>query len=365
VKRLVFSLTLALLLCARSASANEKVRVLVPDRDNLQYMSFWVAKGAGYFGEEGIDIDLVVASAPQQTTNLFTNGEADAAVLPPPMYVNLIAAKAPVVLLANLLANDPIELIVRRSVMEERKLSPSQPLKQKLAGLNGLRLGVAPHPPSRLRALFASQGLDADKEVKLVILHGKEQNAAFHENEVDALYAHTPYLERAILNDDAVVLVDQCRGEAPELAHRQIHAFAMQRRYLEEHRPLALAAIRAIDRAERLIHASQEAAVNAIAKEYPNRPRKEIETIVRLYEPAIPTSTEMKALEIPKALELFPANMPKPDLAGIDLDKHVFIPPTPAEAAKPRRAWMIVGAVVAGLALLSFIALRSKKGQNT
>ena len=73
-----------------------------------------------------------------------------------------------------------------------------------------------------------SVGLDADKDVEMVILRGKEQNAAFHAGEVDALYAHTPYLEQAIVQDDAVVLVDQGRGEVAVLANRQIHCLAVR-----------------------------------------------------------------------------------------------------------------------------------------
>jgi len=354
--------TAVVILVASPASAAETVRVLVPDRANLQYMSFWLAKSAGFFADEGIDIELVVPDGPQQTEAYFEDRKAEVAVLPPPVYAKLIAGKVPVVLVANLLANDPIALVVRRSVLTERRLGPELPLRARLEGIRGLRLGVAPHPPTRLRALFASQGLDADKDTTLVILHGKEQNAAFRDGKVDALYAHTPYLERAIVHDDAVVLVDQCRGEVPALANRQIHALAVQRSLLETRRELVAKLVRAIARAEALVHRSQPEAVTALAREMPDRERRELETIVRLYEPAIPATPVVSAELLPGAVEMFPAGMPRPDLAGIDLQRHVAVDLSTGEPPRTSRAWaIVVGAVVTIAAAVTVLLARGRR----
>ena len=48
-----------------------------------------------------------------------------------------------------------------------------------------------------LVVLFAV-GLNPDRDVTIVIRRGQDQNDAFARDECDALYAHTPYLERAI-----------------------------------------------------------------------------------------------------------------------------------------------------------------------
>ena len=345
---------------AEARPASEKIKVLVPDRENLQYMSFWVAKSAGYFQDEGIDVELVSPPAPQQTATFFEEHAADVAVLPPPVYVGLIANKRPVVLVANLLTNDPIELIVRRSVLAARGVGPEVPVKARLEGLRGIKLGVAPHPPTRLRALFASQGLDADKDVTMTILHGKEQNAALRSGQVDALYAHTPYLERAIVHDDAVVLVDQARGEIPELAHRQIHTLAVQRSLLENRRELVVSMVRAIALAQTLIHRAPAEAVSALAREMPDRDRRELETIVKLYEPAIPKTPAVRADDIPPSLTFFPAGQAKPDLSGIDLGAHVAPDLLAVEPPHKARAWVIVFSAIF-LAVAVAVAMSARK----
>src|SRR5208283_2873033 len=122
-----------------------------------QYLAFWVAQGAGYFADQGVEPELLVPELPAQAIAKMIAGEAPVAVLPPPVYLQLIADRFPIELVANLLQNDPIDLVVRRSVFDQRRMSATAPLHERLLSLKGLRVGVAPGPPVRLRALFASE----------------------------------------------------------------------------------------------------------------------------------------------------------------------------------------------------------------
>ena len=42
------------------------VQVIVPDAHNLQDLAFFVAQGAGYFKDEGVELDLAVPDAPSE-----------------------------------------------------------------------------------------------------------------------------------------------------------------------------------------------------------------------------------------------------------------------------------------------------------
>ncbi len=320
---LTLAVATAVLTAPAVAQAAEHLTVLVPKDGNLQFMSFWVAQAGGYFAREGIDVELVSPPSPKQAETMFESGRSEAAVLAPPMYLRFIGNKAPIVLVANLLRNDPIDLVVKRDILEARHLSATMPLKERLTGLRGLRLGIAPHPPTRLRALFASEGLDVDRDLTLVTLHGNEQNAAFTEGRVDALYAHTPYLEKAIVQDGAAMLVEQTRGEFKTLANRQIHCLVFRRSVAAARPSVVLAAIRAIGAAEKSIHDSTTKTVDVLATAFPGRDRRELETIVRLYEPAIPDVPDVHVEDIAPALALFPDGLPKPDLGSIDLAPYV------------------------------------------
>ena len=302
------------------------VGVAVPTADNLQFMSFWIALGADFFKDKGLDVQVIVPPSPLGTGQFLLQGRADVAVLPPPMYLPLIGEGAEVLLFANLLENDQINLIVRKEVMEQRELSTTAPLVERLQGIRGLKVGVAPGPPTRLRVLFASVGLDADQDIEMVIVHGLEQNQAFEDGLVDALYAHTPFLERAIVQQGAVVLVNQSAGEVPELAGRQSHSLVTTRTFAAAQREVLVAMARAVHRAQQLIHTDQQAAIRAILQSgVPGLDRELVETIVGIYAPAIPSTPVVSVDGVTRVHELYPAHQTPPDLSGIDLSKYVAI----------------------------------------
>ncbi len=306
-----------------ASPAPPAIRVLLPDPDNLQYLAFWVARGAGYFDAEGVPLELVVADQPIQVSARMVAGAAPVAVLPPPVYLQLIADRYPLRLVANLLRNDPIDLVVRRSVFEQRHMDAKAPLRDRLLSLHGLRVGVAPGPPARLRALFASVGLDADRELTLVIRRGPDQNDAFARDECDALYAHTPYLEKALDDEDAVMLVNQSAGEVPALAMRQIHALVVHRDFLAAQPGAVEALVRAIARAETLVRTDAAATEDAVMRALPSLDRRHVRTLLGLYRAAVPAVPDVSVEGLAPALALFPASRRAPSLDGIPLAEFV------------------------------------------
>lgn len=302
----------------------DAIRVVIPTGDNLQFMSFWTALGAGFFGDEGLDVVVIVPPNPLGTGQFLLQGRAEIGVLPPPMYLPLIAEEEPILVFANLLQNDSINLIVRKEVTEERQLSPDAPLAEKLNAMQGLRVGVAPGPPVRLRLLFKSVGLDADKDVEMVIIHGASQNDAFSNGTIDALYAHTPYLEEALVGQEAVLIVNQSAGEVPELTNRQMHSLVTTQSYASANPEVLVALTRALHRAQQLVHTDQLATAGAILNSGIQRLEPErLKTIIAIYEPAIPPTPEVSVDGALKALELFPDHQTPPDLSGIDLTIYV------------------------------------------
>ena len=287
-------------------------------------MNFWVAQGAGFFQDESLEIQVVVPPQPGAVAQFIVKGMADVAVMTRPVFLNFIAQGQPILTFANLFGSDPINLVVRKEVAEERGLSADIPLAERLNGIRGLRVGVAPGPPVRLRVLFESVGLDADSDIEMVIIHGEGQNEAFEKGDVDALYAHTPFLEKALVDQGAVMLVNQSAGEVPELANRQYHTLVTTRKYAESSPEILVAMARAIYRAQQLIHADLQATADAIlASELKLQEPQGLETIIAIYEPAIPKTPEVSVEGALRELELFPAHQTPPDLSGIDVTNHI------------------------------------------
>jgi ABC-type nitrate/sulfonate/bicarbonate transport system substrate-binding protein len=290
------------------------VEVIVPERGNLQYLTFWVAMGAGY-----IDAQPRYPDSPGETGKLFQKDAAQVAVLPPPLFFQVVADGVPLVAVANLLRNDPIDLVVRQNV------APKGPLKEKLEKLKGLRIGVAPNPMTRFQELWKSVHMAPTVEV--VTLMGQEQNQALADGKVDGLYAHTPYLERALLQQHCVVVVNQAGGEVPELSARQIHTLAVTQKMLREQRPLVDKLIAGIARAEKLIHENRAAALEALLKAAPptgNDGRALTRKALELYANAIPETPHVTVEGLKRALELYPAKKRPPDLSRVDWNSLVI-----------------------------------------
>lgn len=311
---------------AATSGDESAIRVVIPTNNNLQFISFWTALGAGYFEEEGLIVETVFPPSPDRAGQVMLQGMADIAVLPPPMYLPLIEAEEPVRIFGNLFEDDQINLIVRETFATENGLSTDLTVRERLEAIAGLKVGVAPGPPTRLRVLFESVGMDADTDIEMVITHGADQNDAFGDGSVDALYAHTPFLEEALNNQGAVILVNQSAGEVPGLNGRQSHSLVGTRTFISENRDDVVAFTRAVYRAQQLIHEDQDAVVGALLESgIPGLERELLETIVRIYAPAIPDSPLVSVKGIEQAVDLYPDHQPQPDLSGLDLADFVAI----------------------------------------
>src|SRR6267154_1845118 len=135
-----------------AAPTRTPVRIEVPSSKNLQFFTLWVALGAGYFQQEGLEPKILVDATPRSAGQLLFQGQADVALLPPPMFLGMMAEDKPVVLFASLLANEPINLIVSARTAEERHLSTQSPLPARLHAITGVKIGLASEVGPRLRA---------------------------------------------------------------------------------------------------------------------------------------------------------------------------------------------------------------------
>ncbi len=307
-----------------AASTRMPVRIEVPSNKNLQFFTLWVALGAGYFQQEGLEPQILVDATPRSAGQLLFQGQADVALLPPPMFLGMIAEDKPILLFASLLANEPINLALRKSVADARKLSAHTGLRERLQAISGLRIGLAGEVAPRLRALFASAGLNADKEIQLVTIAGPDQVKAFAEGRIDVLFAHTPYLETVLVQHDAVLLVDTSGGEVPILADGQIHALGTTRALARTKPEMIAAVARAIYRAQLLIHSDAKRTVDAVIASGAAGPdRRMVEAFAAVYGPAVPRTPKVSLEGIERDAVLYPAHPRAPDFARVNAADYV------------------------------------------
>jgi NitT/TauT family transport system substrate-binding protein len=311
-------------LLAGARLAGKPVVIEVPSKSNLQFFTLWVALGSGFFGEEGLEPRLIVDETPRNAGQYLLDGKADVALLQPPMFLGRIAEEKPIVLFASLLANEPINLVVRKDVADARNIPVRASLGERLQAIKGLRIGVAGEPPPRLRTLFKSVGMDADRDVEIVIVDGLGQVEALAEKKVDGLFAHTPYLETAIVNYQAVLVADTSAGEVPELTDGQIHTLATTRQNAAEKKDMIAAITRAIYRAQKRIHSDPKATVDAIlASGATTANRQLVEAIATIYSPAVPQTPKISLIGMERDVTLYPAHPVAPDFRRVKAADYV------------------------------------------
>jgi ABC-type nitrate/sulfonate/bicarbonate transport system substrate-binding protein len=234
------------------------------------------------------------------------------------MFLGMMAEDKPILLFASLLANEPINLALRKSIADARSVSAHATLRERLQAIRGLRIGLASEVAPRLRALFASAGMNADRDVQLVTIAGPDQVKAFADGRIDMLFAHTPYLETVLVEHGAVLLVDTSGGEVPMLADGQIHALATTRA-LSRTKPEMMAAVtRAIYHAELLIHSDAKGTVDALlASGAAGQDQHSVEAFAAIYGPAVPRSPRISLEGVERDAALYPAHPRAPDFAKV------------------------------------------------
>jgi ABC-type nitrate/sulfonate/bicarbonate transport system substrate-binding protein len=108
------------------------------------------------------------------------------------------------------------------------------------------------------------------------------------------------------------------------LTNRQIHMLVTTRAYADASPDVLVAMARAVHRAQRLVHADQAAAAEAIrASGVGLQAPTALTLLVELYEPAIPWSPEVSVEGVLRELALLPEHREPPDLGDVDMSAHV------------------------------------------
>ena len=295
------------------------VRIEVPNAHNLQFFTFWVALGAKYFEQEGLEPEVLYAPRPRSVGERLFRGDADVALLPPPMFLGMMAEKKPVALFASLLANEPINLVLHKDIASARGFSAGSPLRDRLLALSGLKVGLASEVTPRLRALFAFAGLDADKQLRLVTVAGQIRCRLSRAGK-STCSLPTRRISRRCCFSIRRFLSSTIRGERCRFWRTARSMLSATTRALAERNPdMMVAVARAIYRAQQLIHSNPAATVDAIfASGAAAQDRRSVETFVAVYGPAVPATPAISLAGIERAATLYPAHPRAPDFSRVD-----------------------------------------------
>ncbi len=169
---------LSLLLSQAPAHAQELRRILYGVSTSISHLPVWVAKDAGLFAKNGLNVEPVQIRGGAVSTMAIMSGQA---VLSGVGAGSVVAARVEggdIVLLACPADLEPVYLIARPEIK-----SPSE-LKGKAAGVTRLNSSIHFYLRSALRMV----GIDSDKEMTLLQLGGSaEISSAFEGGRIAAV----------------------------------------------------------------------------------------------------------------------------------------------------------------------------------
>ncbi|WGF90557.1 ABC transporter substrate-binding protein [Marinivivus vitaminiproducens] len=188
--RLAFA---SLLLLAQPAAAQDKLTLLLEWYVNPDHAPIVLAQELGYFGEEGLEVEIVPPADPSDPPKLVAAGQADIGVSYQPQLHIQVDQGLPLVRIGTLVAT-PLNTIM---VLEDGPV-------QSLADLEGRRVGysVSGVETALLDAMLAGHGLSSE-DVEMVNVNFA-LSPALMSRQVDAVIGAYRNVELVQLEEDGV-----------------------------------------------------------------------------------------------------------------------------------------------------------------
>jgi NitT/TauT family transport system substrate-binding protein len=178
---------------------------------------FAIAKG--FFRDENLEVSVVATERAPNIDALLSRA-ADIVLTPPDQAMRVQMKGQPVRLIAGLVNKYASHIVVRKSILEEKKVTLDSSVADRVAAMKGLKLattGAGGAPDSLFRYLFADHGINPDTEVQLVPVRGggAAMLAALKQGSVDGFGLSSPTSDLAVRDFGAAYLFDMSTRPPP------------------------------------------------------------------------------------------------------------------------------------------------------
>jgi NitT/TauT family transport system substrate-binding protein len=299
---------------------------LVQSSLSFNFVPLMLAQTAGYFKDEGIQLDVVLAGGgPKAMTALVGGGgQFSASVL----FDGIMAHRRGLddVRALATLSYFQAPMAVRADIARQRGISLDKPLKDRLVAMQGLRMGITtPGATSDqfMRYLFKVNGLDPDHDLVIVPLGGvSSQIAALQAGRVDGCSCLPPVDVLADRQGLTVNVLNQAQdiSQLTGVTYGTLYGLAS---YNKAHPDVVLAMARAITRATLLIAHDPDAAKRATRPFLKEMDDATFDAAWATYLPAFPKDADITEANYAKELAFEKAVLPANTGAAVPYDAVV------------------------------------------
>ena len=246
-----------------SVSGAEKIKISV-SAPSTTFAPLYYARAAGYFAEEGLDVDIVVVPGAGALQALIAR---DVHFAMTPGTQQLVAYERGQRLLSvmSILTRNSLNVVMHKDVARERGITEKSPLADKIRALKGLRMASLATGALAYQVMvhyLLKAGLDPQKDVQIVALGAAPSLLlALERHQIDVFATGTPVPEAAAARGIGVMLVDNSAGEDPDFAEFMMDVLIVPPETVKQRPDLVRKVVRALlkSNAWLLDHPAEEA----------------------------------------------------------------------------------------------------------
>jgi NitT/TauT family transport system substrate-binding protein len=244
---------------------NSKRVVIAQPSAGFNYLPVYVARGMGFFNDEGLDVDVVVfergASA---AVTAVIGGDATVYVGLPAIPLQARAKGQRTKIFGAIYNEWGSEIVLSMEAATRANLTPSTTIKEKAAALKTLKIAVAGAGSITdllVRHVAKFGGLYPERDLTIIpIGGGANMLAAFAQKKIDGYSLSSPTSTIGISKMGGVSLFAFSRGEYEPLRNLLYTAISARDEWLEANEGTAQGIIKALWRAQIAMHSRPDEA---------------------------------------------------------------------------------------------------------
>ncbi|MBI1187432.1 MAG: hypothetical protein GC206_08910 [Alphaproteobacteria bacterium] len=276
-------------LAGMPAGAEQKTEKLTvaTGGDGMHYFPMYVARGGGFFAQEGIEVDWVnVGSGTRQAASVM-GGSADVSPLALFHVVKANKEGANMIAIASLFDVYGMSVVLSNEAIEKSGIKLDMSVDEKVSRLKGLSLGISSPGSSTdalIRSLLIARGHNPDQTVNLQPFGaGTSILAAFEKKLTDGLVYVAPIPETVEQRGLGRSVINPFLGEVPELNGVPYVILASSRETLEKKPELILRSMRALKKAMAFAHANPRETAKILRTYFPDLDQAVFDTVSETY----------------------------------------------------------------------------------
>jgi NitT/TauT family transport system substrate-binding protein len=237
---------------ARADDQLQKVNIVFAGK-GMSFIMQYVAIGAGYYRDEGLEPDIVNVSSGTQQAAAVMGGSGDFTQLGMPHTLRAVARGGDLVAIGSGFDKYPIALVISKASAQRLGITDAMSPDEKIRRVHGLKIGITSPGSSTdefMRTIMMVRGMDPDKDVRLQPIGiGAPMVAAMQQGNTDGFAFMSPFTDIAVSRGLGIVVADPMQGNLPEYQDVPYQVITTSRRTVETRRPILLASLRAMTKA--------------------------------------------------------------------------------------------------------------------